>query len=43
MNPTRPGVICSMEGIGVLIALGPAVVMLLAGILIAKILDRTIH
>lgn len=32
-----------MEGIGVLIALGPAVVMLLAGILIAKILDRTIH
>lgn len=43
MNATWPGVIRAMEGIGILIALGPAVVMLLAGILIAKILDRTIH
>jgi hypothetical protein len=31
-----------MEGIGVLIAVGPAVVMLVAGILIARILERTI-
>lgn len=32
-----------MEGIGVLIAVGPALVMLVAGILVAMILDRTIH
>jgi hypothetical protein len=32
-----------MEGIGLIVAAGPAIFMLLVGILIAKILDRSIR
>jgi len=32
-----------MEGIGLIVAAGPALLLLVAGIVIARILSRTIH
>jgi hypothetical protein len=33
----------TMEGIGLIVAAGPALLLLVAGIVIARILNRTIH